>query len=391
MFAFHAITAALTLVVQTPVAQVADRHALVETITAAAGVGGDPTPALEAIEVLRESLSDRQSLDRGISAILLSIVRDTQSNARVRVVILNLLCERADRHSAEQIFGLMDSLIDRLRNVAGHHDPEFYALPALMVAFLEKGAKSLAIHLEDPARLLELYDDILKGPREQFNEWMRAHCFERIADNPAPLSVRQRYMLRLLERISGQRGPETFIPLVTDDIVPRLREIAFDGPVGRYGYNVAAVDLLAEHGDLETARRLRSLAKEQGFDSEIVTRVGGYVWMIESQHAPDMLLDHIRSAEWVDHQTRLWALKHAIALKVYRGELRAALLEHARHLSSDTRLQGDARRLKKLAVQRGILKPGEFIVPPEDPLMTNIRRAIGAAAREEETPKGYGD
>ena len=82
--------------------------------------------------------------------------------------------------------------------------------------------------------------------------------------------------------------------------------------------------------------------------------------MIESQHNPDILLDHIRSDQWVDHRTRLWAVEKAIALGVDRNKLRSALLDHARHASADTRLNADVARLGRLAADRGILKSGEL-------------------------------
>jgi hypothetical protein len=85
---------------------------------------------------------------------LINFVRNSQSNARIRVVTLTLLCEYADRDSAEQILGLMDSLVVRLSNGPNHHDPEFYALPGLVLGFLKEGAKPLSTHLENPARLL---------------------------------------------------------------------------------------------------------------------------------------------------------------------------------------------------------------------------------------------
>jgi hypothetical protein len=257
-------------------------------------------------------------------------------------------------------------LVDKLRNVRDHHDNEYYVLPALLRGFLEEDAQLLASRLEDPARLLDLYLDILGEPRERFNEWARPLCFDRIAENPAPLPIRQRYMLRILEEYAENYGPEAFVPLVTGEVVPRLREIAFNKPIGTKDYHASALYLLAEYGDLETARRLRERWKEQGVDEALINRAGGYVWMIESQHHPDMLLDHIRSGEWIDYNTRVWALRRAVALNLDKSKLRDALLEHAGRVDSDPRLRASVEELSKLAVQNGILKPGELLTAVEE-------------------------
>ena len=184
---------------------------------------------------------------------------------------------------------------------------------------------------------------------------IRAACFERIADSPAPLPVRQDYMLRVVKMLARDRCPQPFVSLVNADVLEPLRKIAFEGPLGPKGYNSAALELLAEYGDLQTVERVRGWATERGEDPSSLGRVGGYIWMIESQHKPSMLLDHIRSNQWVNHQTRPWALRRAIQLGVSHADLRGAILDHARGVDKDERLRTDIVVLKRIALENGVI------------------------------------
>ena len=196
-------------------------------------------------------------------------------------------------------------------------------------------------------------------------------------------------MLRLVEGMANGPGPEAFRILVDADVTERLRRIAFEDTSRFYGYNAAAMGLLAEFGDLEAGRLIRVWALEHGYDEATVTRVGGYVWQIESQHKPDMLLDHIRRSEqpkidrdWVMlARHRLWALKKAIHLHVDRGELRSALLEHFRQVGSKRIVDSTEEALSNLAVESGIVKPEDlpaFTLSPKDERILKFRRAYKA-------------
>ena|GEM_PF-3628123 len=332
---------------------------LMETIQGSHRVGVRPTPALEAIAALRRSLRESETLDDEVAAALLAVVSDRDANTLVRKAALGLTCERASNEATGLVLQTVQALLERQRMVRDGNDSEFYSITPVLHEFVSTGASQLATRLESQAPLLDLFIAILSEPKIPHGH-IRQPCFERIADNPAPLPVRQRYMLEVVKALAGNRAPPAFVGLINDDVVGSLRSIAFDGPLGSQGYNAAALDLLADYGDRETAERFRQWAGERGIDEAAVTRVGGYVWMIEAQHHPDMLLSHIRSDEWINHQTRPWALERAIRLGVDKGKLRTALLEHARRAEDDKRLHYDMARLREIALKNGIVDPSDL-------------------------------
>jgi len=358
------ITAVLSLLQLAGFAPPAETAPLVDRIISGAQEAGDPAPSLQAISSLSQLLAAGARLGADVPRRLGSIVADPRAHGVVRVELIKLLCSHGSPEDAERVRVLITELIARLRALPDHHDPEYYALPGILQAFLEEGAQRLAPRLADPASLLDVYMNVLAGPRSRFNEWVQQPCFDRIVDNPAPLPVRQRYMLRVVETVSFYVYPEPFAKLVNQDVSAPLRKIAFEGAAGPNGYHPTAVALLAEYGDEETADRLMELGKQRGYLEADMTRVGGDVWRIRVHYDTQLLLDYIGSDQWIDWSTRAWAVQKALRLGVEKSKIREALLEYGSHASSNKRLGAEARDVLQIAVENGILMPGELPVTP---------------------------
>lgn len=134
-------------------------------------------------------------------------------------------------------------------------------------------------------------------------------------------------MLSLLDHIPGGLAPEGFFDLLDDSIIARVRDATFEGlEEGGEIANPVPFELLADYGDEETAERLRAWGHALGYTDKQIGRVGGFVWKVDAHHSPEMLLAYLRTDEWYDYASRLWALKKAIKLDVDRAVLRTALL-----------------------------------------------------------------
>lgn len=163
-------------------------------------------------------------------------------------------------------------------------------------------------------------------------------------------------MLSLLDHIPGGLAPEGFFDLLDDSIIARVRDATFEGlEEGGEIANPVPFELLADYGDEETAERLRAWGHALGYTDKQIGRVGGFVWKVDAHHSPEMLLAYLRTDEWYDYASRLWALKKAIKLDVDRAVLRTALLTHFSVVHTDDRLRPTAGALASLAIEQGIL------------------------------------
>jgi hypothetical protein len=198
--------------------------------------------------------------------------------------------------------------------------------------FFREGAGHLALRIKNPRALLDLYVKIYEPKPLDWFLWTSAG--DRIADNPAPLAVRQEYMLRVLRKLPHSPVPATFDALFDERVAPALRDLAFEGWNGTTPGNQGAFGLLVECGDLETVKRLEQVYEDSPKVLEAQRAPGGAIWMIRAKHDPRLLLDHIRSTdpaslEWPS--SRLSALRLAIRHGVDRAAIREALLQHYRN------------------------------------------------------------
>lgn len=195
----------------------------------------------------------------------------------------------------------------------------------------------------------------------------------RIADNPGALPLRQDSAYRLIESAPGRHASEPLFALMDAEFAERLRRILLVRTETGMRLNHGALDMLANYGDPDTARQLKEWIELQPNRGELWNRygvVGAHIWMIEAQQNPPMLLDYLRSAEWIDYSSRLWALSKAVKLGIDKAEIRAAVLQHSTHVNEDDRLRPTMRHLKKLAIQEGALRPDDLPdveLPSEDP------------------------
>jgi hypothetical protein len=310
------------------------------------------------IQAIRDSLTNGAALDDAQGKRLLDILGNPQQGLLEREAALGLLCERAGKKGSDTVVALVHSLLTRLGNIRSPQDTEAYALPELLMAFFGEEAPKLAAQVGQQRTLLELYMDVLEGPRGAY--WtLRAPACARIADNPAPLPVRQEYMLRVLATMPHLPAPEEFYTLFDANVAAAVRELAFAAPAGMATGNQAAFDLLVECGDLETTTRLEQWMATLGHDVAVLRQPGGSVWKIRAKHDPKLLLDHIRSTgpAFATNSSGPWALSRAIRNGEDRPLIREAVLEHFRNceLAHLKLLFWELSNMHRLTVQPGIL------------------------------------
>jgi hypothetical protein len=262
---------------------------------------------------------------------LVEIVKSPGIATSVRLEALLLLCQGADESTSGHVVNVVTAVFAPLREAHSKSDAEVYALSLLLEAFLRDGATQLARRTNEQRPLLDLAVMVFEG-LHPLNWFLGALASARIADSPAPLAVRQEYMLRVLAKMPDLPAPEAFYDLFDANVAPAIRDLAFDAPLGKLTGNVAAFDLLVECGDLETAARYEQRFEALGGNVEELRRPGGYVWKIRAKHDPSLLLEHLRTAECgaASSESKLWALSRSLRHGVPRSQIHAALVEYFR-------------------------------------------------------------
>ena len=309
---------------------------------------------LHQIVSIRESLLPQEMLESDVVELLQDTVLASDAELPARIAALALICERSQLPELDRCIESIQTLVVRWRGSKTLLQTDYSSIPVIVNNFLMNSVNWLWDRIEDHDSLFELYFQIYKTLGNRYS-YIRLACCKQISDSPEDLATKQEYLVRFIRERTGNPAPKTFHKLVNEEIVERLRTIAFEEPVGPRGYNVGAIDLLAEYGDQQTADQLRKWASLRGFEKSAIERPGGYVWMIEGQHDPKILLQHIKSDEWINHQTRKWAVEKCIKVGVSTESIRAALLEHRKAAGRDNRLWNDLRRLKVFARNAGIL------------------------------------
>lgn len=256
------------------------------------------------------------------------------------------------------IVAAMRQILQRLRDPGTTGLPEYYAAPALLRVFFEECVPALSREGRDQEALLSFAAEVATD-RQLHLENLRVLACLRIADNSSPVPARQRYMLQVVKALKDEMAPEAFIPLVTAGILDQLRELAFATTTKDQPYNRAAIDLLAEYGDLPTATRLRELARARNTVEEW-SRPPGPIWRIEAQHNTQILLDYIASGEWSDYVSRPWAVRKAVKLGVAPEKIRAAVISHSTKVGEHPGLKGEMGYLKMEALSSKVLRSDDL-------------------------------
>lgn len=314
-----------------------------------AGLREDPGDAMSALRHLRE----RGTLSNAVLEELLGYAANPKINTLVRMECLRLSLQRLPDVLQSHALAVIDKLIDEAEN-PGRRDDGFGSVTAVISTFVEMEKSDLPASLWSSSERLRALEKVVQC--NQVAEAVRAKAANQIAEGGAPLTVRQETMLAVLEQIPGGVAPEGFFELLDRSIIARIRDIAFEDLEHQDQLlHPVPFELLAHYGDKETAERLRAWGHARGYADEQISRVGGFVWKIDAHHSPEMLLAYLRTGEWYDYTSRLWALKKAIELDVDRAELRAALLTHFSVMDTDDRLRSTAGALAALAIEQGIL------------------------------------
>jgi len=291
-----------------------------------------------------------------------------ESNSSLRREAVKVLFDLSEPGHFDEVLAAIDKLVARYETLSqGTND--WIAVSHIIRVFLESAPKRV-MTLQQTAQAFDLYVAVLKGGLAQWPN-MRARCYSAIANCNADLHARQDCAIRAVRLAPTKSDLFAFQSLLDKRMVELLRSVAFSPPVYPVdGYNVAAVALLAEYGDLPTAIKLRQLGAQRGLNKDSVEAPGGYVWQIEGQHDPQIFVRFLRSHEWVDYESRVWALRKCIKLGVPQSELCAALEETRNAAAHDSRIKAELKYLKPVAQEAGILRPEdwpEVKAPPATP------------------------
>ncbi len=275
-----------------------------------------------------------------------------------RMRALRIACESAQGADVDSMVAAMRQILHRLRDPRTTGLPEYYAAPSLLRLFFEECFAALSRKARDQEVLLSFAAEVATDRQLRLENLKVLACL-RIADNLSPLPARQRYMLQVVKAFKDEMAPEAFVPLITADILDQLREIAFATTTKDEPYNRAAIDLLAEYGDLPAAIRLREIARTRNTMNEW-SKPPGPIWRIEAQHNTQMLLDYVASGEWTDYVSRSWAVRKAVKLGVAPEEIRTAVISHSTKVGEHPGLKGEMGYLKMEALSNKVLRSDDL-------------------------------
>jgi hypothetical protein len=328
----------------------------------------DSDPNLEKIEVIKSAAQARGHLTKEEVTELTDIVIRSDSDFLARLLATELLAEQGNDDTAKASLDSVRALVAQLREGTFDKPMARTETGAVVRSFFESDAALLAARMKDPSPVFDFAVELLPE-RAASESWRDAEKF--IAGAPVPIAMRQKYMLKATVALpSGSAAPYVFHALVTPEVLPKLREIAF-GLGGDRRLHRPAVDLLVEYGDAGAVEPLREAAEARGKTAQYTQPCSGGIWRIEAQQKPEMLTDFLRSNLSVDFGcSSRWVLDKAVERGVPKETIRSALLARAAQVGENKWLKVEMIYLKMWAIELNVMRPDDLpdvLIPTTQP------------------------
>lgn len=325
----------------------------------------DRDPALAKLEVIKSAAQARGRLTMEEVTEIADIVVRSDSDFLARLLGTELLAEQGNDDTAKASLDAMRALVTQLREGTFDKPMARIKTEAVVRSFFKRYAALLAARMKDPSPVLDFAVEVLPEIAAR-DAWRDAEKF--IAGAPVPMPMRQKYMLKATAALpSGFTAPYVFHALVTPEVLPKLREIAF-GPAGDRRLHRPAVDLLVEYGDADAIRPLREAAEAHGKTAQYTQPCSGGIWRIEAQNKPEMLTEFLRSNLSVDFGcSSRWVLDKAVERGVPTETIRSALLARAAQVGENRWLKVEMVYLKMWAIELNVMRPDDL---PDVPIPT---------------------
>jgi hypothetical protein len=305
--------------------------------------------------------------DAELGRRLLAIATDDQRPSEIRVAALRLAWEKADAEIADAIVKLAlrwadEACYSKVTKEQRMARVEPLASKSDMLCWLILDGWEYVVRAgAEPKPMLDFLvqaatDAWLSHPA--WNEATRA-----LADCPAALKDKQAAVVEVIRRQRFGQPPGYLVELLDESSFPTLREWVRAGRTPET-FNFNAAYALTWHGDKEILDYLKAL---QPSFQDVGSTPRGYlaqgIAMIEMQQPPEQLLDFIASSpEPPTYCRRDWAIQRAAMLGLPKGEIRKAILAHAKYHTFKNELgeRQSLRGLKEMGLKMGVLREGDL-------------------------------
>jgi hypothetical protein len=297
---------------------------------------------------------------------LLAVAANNDLHISVGPAALELACEKADADIAEEIVRLLKEWatgIERHRTSPEPWDNEqrISSQSIMLYVFATKCPRFLEEAISHPEPLLDLLLMVATG-RCCVGDAHTA-ALNVLTDGKAPLVVRRRYALKIIE--ASPKSTELWynlVRLLDNDSVPPLRALVRSSG-DPDGFHYAAASALAHLGDLEIKPFLEALMPRF---REASVNIGGilewYIWQIETQHPPERLIQYVSSETNPLLEPRVdWAIQRAVELNLDKDRIRAAILEYAGRIAPNEHgFRMGLSRVKRSGLSLSVLRPDDL-------------------------------
>jgi hypothetical protein len=258
-----------------------------------------------------------------------ALVGDEQQPEVVRAALLCALMDASSPEAVDRLTSLMTGWAISLRQTNGigprsESGTRIRLVSRFLRLYRDEGwmTRGTAQH-----ELLELLQHAMTsgtGPA------IGAPAYELLALSPAEPSRKRRVAEAVVEAHSSalSHHPVVF-QMLSEESLPPLRRILTTSSEFHFG----AAAALAQLGDVTVVDYLQRRRKEfSPAASSGADQVGYFIWQIEVQQDTGSLVSFIASDADIAGKGRVWAILRTRQLGVRSNELRAAILEHARHV-----------------------------------------------------------
>lgn len=273
----------------------------------------------------------------------------------LRLKATEVLCEKGNDRVAELVASDMNECVERSSKTSGAYPaPSSYYHDVHRVQMFVASDLSLwnPAFRSSPA-IRSFLIRLATWPDSTIHYTEAATAIETLLELLPSDGARREMLMDVIKRggMGGRTAAYRIVPLIDKTTLASLREI-----IARSERTWYVVEILADAGDVETLPILQRMREKTVYPGDrcLIGSLDEAIQKIELQNPPANLIEYLKQDVDVARQW-LWALRRAVALKLDKEILRAAILESAKVSRPELMVY-----YRKFALENGVSRPGDL-------------------------------